>query len=150
MRRWVRAVAAACAVAGAAGLTRAQFGGPTMPGGQVVGSTATLSPAGQRLPSAAPGAGMPIGSPLSRPYDPSRPMDVFKGTGIDPSTVAAPVAGFPATQARNPNLLQRLGDKLGAVVPFLRPSTPPEMPRFTPGIFRRDRERAHARNWRRD
>ena len=47
---------------------------------------------------------MPVGNPLVRPYDPSRPYDVFKGTDIDPRTVVAPVQNLPGTQ--NPNLLQ--------------------------------------------
>jgi hypothetical protein len=120
-------------------------------GGQVVSSTTSvnLAPAGARIPSAAPQAGTNIGSPLSgRPYDPSNPLGVFKGTGIDPKSVVAPVSGLPGTQ--QPDLLDRVSAKLGSVTSFFRPSPPPQQKMITPGIFRRNRERAQQANWRRD
>jgi hypothetical protein len=155
MRRWTKALGIACAVAGAVGITRAQFNIPpqsantAMPGGQVVGSTYILNPAGNQLPQAAPQAGTPIGNPLTQPYDPSRPMDQFKGTNIDPKSIVTPMSSFPSLQTQNRSLLDRLNERLAAVVNFFEPSPPPR-PTWTPGISRRNRERAKERMWRRD
>ena len=120
-----------------------------MPGGQVVGSTYILNPAGKQLPQAAPQAGTAIGNPLTRPYDPSRPMDQFQGTNIDPKSIVTPMSSFPSLQTQNRSLLDRLNERLAAVVNFFDPSPPPR-PTYTPGISRRNRERAKERMWRRD
>jgi hypothetical protein len=138
------ALGLACAVAG---LAAAQQPLP-LGGGQVVSSGFNLGPAAPRVPAAAPPAGNNVGSPLQRPYDPSRPLDVLKGTNLSAKNVVAPVTGMPGTQ--QPDLLDRLADKLSSVTKFLKPS-PPEMttPTVTPGIFRRNRER-HAMPFRRD
>ena len=148
MRRWIAAIGVACAVAGTL-LAQQPSNGASMPG-QVVSTGFNLKQAGTRVPAAAPQAGNGIGSPLaSRPYDPSRPLDAFKGTGIDPRSVIAPVSGFPGTQ--QPDLLDRLYAKLGSVTGFLRPTVPTAAtPTVTPGIFRRNRERHSQQNWRRD
>jgi len=147
MRRWLAAIGAACAVAGSAS-TQEQTGGPSMPG-QIVSRGFNLNPAGMRLPAAAPQAGTHISSPLTKPYDPSRPLDVFKGTNIDPKTIVAPALGVPGMQ--QPDLLDRINAKLSSVTNFFRPSTPVQSrPTITPGIFRRNRERAMQRNWRID
>jgi hypothetical protein len=97
--------------------------------------------------AAAPPAGSPVGNALSRPYDPARPLDVFKGTGLDPKSLVAPVA--PMGGGGEPNLLDRLYQRLGSATGFLKPSTPPRTT-YTPGIARRNRERAAARMWRKD
>jgi hypothetical protein len=147
----------ACAAAGAAsGQFTTVTPGPNPLGGimpgQVVGSSsvATLNPAATAVPKAAPPAGTAIGNPLMRPYDPTRPLDVFKGTNIDPRTVAAPVSGFPTLTTGQPDLLDKLYDKLSSVTRFLRPSFSAPPPTYTPGISRRNRERADQRMWRRD
>jgi hypothetical protein len=140
-------VAAFGAVAGTASAQQ-QSGGPSMPG-QIVSKGFNLKPAGMRLPAAAPQAGTHISSPLTKPYDPNRPLDVFKGTNIDPKSVVAPVSGVPGTQ--QPDLLDRINSKLGSVTSFFRPSSPVQArPMITPGIFRRNRERTMQRNWRAD
>jgi hypothetical protein len=156
MRRWTKALGIACAVAGAVGITRAQFNiSPqsadtgVMPGGQVVGSSYVLHPAGNQLPQAAPQAGNAIGNPLTRPYDPSRPLDQFKGTNIDPKNVAAPMSSFPSLQTQNRSFLDKVNERLASVVKFFDPSDPPR-PTWTPGISRRNRERAKQRMWRID
>lgn len=158
--RWsLKALAVACAVAGLTGFGHAQFriapqsagtasAAGSMPG-QTVGSSYNLNPGGSTIPRAAPQAGTPIGNPLTRPYDPSRPMDMFKGSGIDPKTVVTPLSAFPGLPTQNPSILDRLNSKLGSVVTYFRPSEPPR-PTYTPGISRRNRERAMERNWRRD
>ena len=152
MRRHLLAVGVVCA---AAGLAHGQFGAPAngtgggspvMPG-QAVGTGCGFPSAGNPVPKAAPPAGTPLGSGLSsRPYDPSRPLDVFKGTGIDPKSVVAPIMPMGM---KEPNLLDRLYDKLGAVTGFRRPDAPAQA-NYTPGISRRNRERAENRMWRRD
>lgn len=153
MRRLRAAVAAACAVAGLAGIAAAQLtrtGGTVQPSGmpgQVVGTTYNLNPAGTAIPKAAPPAGSPIGNPLVRPYNPARPYDVFKGTGLDAASVAAPVQNLPGTQ--NPNLLDRVYTRLAAATGFIKPSAPPR-PTYTPGISRRNKDRMQARTWRKD
>ncbi|MFO0804316.1 MAG: hypothetical protein U0791_14480 [Gemmataceae bacterium] len=76
------ALGLACAVAGFA---TAQQPSP-LGGGQVVSSGFNLGPAAPRVPAAAPPAGKNVGNPLLRPYDPSRPLDVLKGTLNPPRT----------------------------------------------------------------
>ena len=155
MRHWTRALVTACAVAGAAGFAGAQLrmspqsaAGGAMPGGQAVGTPYSLNAAGTAVPKAAPPAGSPIGSPLSRPYDPNRPLDAFKGTNIDPKLIVAPIPTMGNSQS--PNLLDRLNAKLATMMPFQRPTSPPQQANYTPGISRRNRARAAERNWRRD
>jgi hypothetical protein len=148
MRSLLAAMGAACAVAGTASAQQQQSGGSSMPG-QIVSRGFNLNPAGMRLPAAAPQAGTHISSPLTKPYDPNRPLDVFKGTNIDPKSVVAPVSGVPGTQ--QPDLLDRINSKLGSVTSFFRPASPVQArPMITPGIFRRNRERTMQRNWRAD
>jgi hypothetical protein len=152
MRRVALAAGVACAVflAGSAG---AQFNttstGTTMPG-QVVGSyTGTVNPVGQRLPAAAPAAGLPVTSnPLMRPYDPNKPFDAFKGSGIDPKNVIAPLVGPDGRPVEPPDALDKLSAKLKALFTFS--SSAPERPPYVPGISRRNKERREQRMWRRD
>jgi hypothetical protein len=140
MGRYITALGLTCALAGAAAAQ-------AMPG-QVVSNGVSLSPAAPRVPAAAPQAGKNIGNPLLRPYDPNRPLDALKGTNLNPSQVVAPVQGLGGTQ--QPDLLDRVYDKLSSVTKFLRPSSPaPQTQGVTPGIFRRNRER-NQMNWRRD
>ena len=160
MRRWLMTVGVACAMSGPAA---AQFTtytpGPNplsgiMPGQVVgntaVGSTVTLNPVGNSIPRATSPAGNPIGNPLMRPYDPAKPLDVFKGTNIDPKSVIAPVSGFSNVGTAQPDLLDKLYDKLGSITRFFRPTYTKPPPSYTPGIYRRDRERAAKRMWRPD
>lgn len=156
MRPWMVVVGAACALAGTAAPAAAQFGsgdggwasGTAMPG-QQVGSVFKLNAAGQVLPKAVPQAGDPVGT-QGRKYDPSRPLDVFKGTNIDPASVVAPVAGYPGT-GQDPTLLDRLYTKLGSLVGLSHAETVGQTPNVTPGIFRRNRQRAaENRMWRAD
>ena len=125
----------ACAVAGFASAQESPLGG-----GQVVSPAFTLTPAAPRVPAAAPPAGTNVGNPFMRPYDPSRPLDALKGTNLSARDVVAPVPGFPGTQ--QPDLLDRLSEKLSSVTRFFKPSAPEMTPAtVTPGIFRRNRER---------
>ena len=149
MRPWLTAFAV-CALSG---LASAQQPAP-LGGGQVVSSgggtlsPGTLGPAVPRIPAAAPPAGTNVGNPYLKPYDPARPLDALKGTSLNPKNVVAPVTGLPGTQ--QPDLLDRLAEKLGSVTRFFKPAAPQEMPQtVTPGIFRRNRER-NKMEWRRD
>ena len=149
MRRLLLAFGVACAAAGTASAqaqgSMTASGNALMPG-QGVGTGFSLPGVGTRQPQAAPNVGAPIGNALTRPYDPSKPYDVFKGTGLDRNAVVAPVQ---AMGADNPNLLDRFYVKLGTVFGFKKPDLPPQ-PNYTPGIARRNRERAEQRMWRRD
>lgn len=147
MRRLLLAVGVACATAGGASAqgSMTASGNALMPG-QGVGTGFSLPGVGTRQPQAVPSAGAPVGGLSSRPYDPSRPYDVFKGTGLDAKSVVAPVQAMGSDQ---PNILDRLYQKMGSVFGFTKPSTPAK-PNYTPGIARRNRERAEMRMWRRD
>lgn len=158
MRRLGVTAGAACLfgiLAGTAGgqpTTAGKDQPPAAMPGQAVGTPLNLNPVGTPVNRAVPSRNdlKKVGSPLSRPYDPTKPLDVFKGTNLDPKAVVAPIAGYPGTAAGDPNLLDRLYQKLNAsVTSFFRPSQP-DRPTYTPGISRRNRERAESRLWRRD
>jgi hypothetical protein len=158
--RQLGVAAAVALLAGSAAGQAGSFGSLGPPGstnnlpaampGQVVGTGISLNPAGATIPRAVPSRDdiKKLENPLTRPYDPSKPYDVFKGTNLDPTSVVAPVAGFPTT-GQDPNLLQRLYTKIGTVTGFLTPSPPPR-PTYTPGLSRRNKERMMERTWRRD
>ncbi|HEY3789405.1 MAG TPA: hypothetical protein VGL71_11150 [Urbifossiella sp.] len=150
MRTWLAALGATLAIATGAFAQQSGPGfGSNMPG-QIVSTGYGLKAAGIRLPSAAPQAGRSVGSPLAKPYDPSRPLDVFKGTNLSANDVVAPVSGFPGL-SQQPNLLDRINSKIDSVTSFFKPSTPALTTRMiTPGIYRRNRERAQERMWMRD
>lgn len=154
MRSWMAAGGVVCALVGLSAPASAQFGvgdassaGSSAMPGLPVGTVVKLSPAATEITKAVPQAGNPIGT-QGRIYDPSRPLDVFKGTNIDPSNVIAPVAGYSGTGS--PNLLTQLYTKIGSIVGLSRTVTTGPVPNVTPGIFRRNRERAAARMWRAD
>jgi hypothetical protein len=144
MRQLMLTVGVVCVAAGAAGWVVAQ--NPTMPG-QFVGTGYTLSPVGQASPKVGQPIGqpinLPVSNPLMRPYDPSRPLDAFKGTNIDPKLVIAPTMG-----SANSNLFTRSLDQVKEILGLSKPVAPQAM--VTPGIFRRSRERIEQRMWRRD
>ncbi len=161
----MRRLLAAAAVAVSAGSVAAQSGTATgtvntaragggvpasMPG-QVVGSGfdlagSTPQPVGKQQPL--------VGDPLSRPYDPSKPLDQLMGTGLSPKNVIAPISAFPPVPGPDRNLIDRLYDRLDATLHvnfFARTPEPITRPtNVTPGIFRRNRERVAAQMWRRD
>jgi hypothetical protein len=116
--------------------------------GQVVGSGFQFSPVGSQFPQAGTRVGeptnLPPDTPLMRRANLNDPFDAFRGTKLDPKSVVAPFPGGDQTA------LERLYDKLKSAIGLsTKPSlTPPQM--VTPGIFRRNRERAQERMWRRD
>ncbi|HJZ56135.1 MAG TPA: hypothetical protein VKE74_14300 [Gemmataceae bacterium] len=146
MRQIGVAVAVACAAAQFDATVIAQV--PAAMPGQVVGSTYPLNPVGDQIPRATTPAGTPIGSPFLKP-NLGDPLNPFKGTGIDPKNIVAPAMGYPGTPLQEPDLFDRLSQKLNSVTAFFKPSPPPR-PTYTPGISRRNRERAMERMWRRD
>lgn len=150
MRRRIAALGVVCALAGAVEPARAQDSGTTSMPGQVVGTPFSLNSPGTAVQKPLPSVGSPIGSPLSRPYDPSKPFDAFKGTNIDPKSIVAPLSGYPSVQTQQPDLLDKLYAKLSSVTGFFRPTSSTTPAPFTPGIFRRDRQRAKNRMWRWD
>lgn len=147
MRQLLLAAGVLCAGGAAAHLATAQ-NNEVMPG-QVVSTINNFQTVGTRFPQVGERVGQPINmpedTPLMRRYDPSRPFDAFKGTHIDKNMVVAPVPIIAGDQ----NLLERFYDKLKSVVGISTKTLPPP-PNVTPGIFRRNRERAQERMWRRD
>ena len=88
---------------------------------------------------------IPADTPLIRRANPNNPFDGFKGTTLDPKSVVAPVIGLG-----NQNALERFYDKMKSAVGLsTKPPAPPPQ-NVTPGIFRRNRERAKEQMWRRD
>ena len=145
MRQLWLAAGAVCALAGVA---NGQVN--TMPG-QVVGTTVNFNatnPVGTKIPRAGTPVGQPINmpaeTPLLRRYDPNRPYDVFKGTNLSTSQLVAPVVGYGDQSA-----LEKFYDKLKGIVGLAKPADL-RAPNYTPGIGRRNRERAEERMWRRN
>ncbi len=148
MRQLLLAAGALCA---AGVLAHATAQNQPMPG-QVVGTTfgsTTFHQVGTQFPQAAPRVGKPVNvpedTPLMRRYDPNRPFDAFKGTNIDPRSIVAPVQGVGDQTA-----LERFYDKVKSAFGITPRGTTPPPPNVTPGIFRRNRERARERMWRWD
>jgi len=159
MQRSMLAAGVVCAVF--AGSARAQskvpsVGGytPAVPGftmpGQVVGNySGTVMPVGQRLPAAAPQAGLPVTSnPLMRPYDPAHPYDSLKGTGINPDQILAPLVGPDGRPVEPPDNLDKLSNRLKQILGLMKPNPP--RPQFAPGIVRRAHKRYDQQMWRND
>jgi hypothetical protein len=130
---------------------RADSQNASMPG-QVVGNSMSYSvnPVGTEITKAAPNAGkainMPLDNPMMRRYDATRPLDVFKGTGLSASQVIAPVHGVGDQSS-----FHQLFDKLKSVVSFSKPTfTGEQHSGYFPSLTRRNHERAEARLWRQD
>lgn len=144
MRRVLLAAGMVCAAVGITGWVTAQV--PVMPG-QVVGTGFTMQQVGQPFPRVGNPVGQPINippnSPMMRPYDPNRPYDVFKGTNIDPRSVVVPPQTGPDS-----NIFTRTYEQVKSILGMTKTVTPTST--VTPGIFRRNRERAAERMWRRD
>lgn len=153
MRRFLIAAGAACAImlAGHAGAQNTGGFGTSMPG-QAVSTYrgGPLSPVGTRLPDAAQPVGQPIANAgaTQRPYDPSRPYDMFKGTNIDPNSLVTPLIGADGKPVDPPDVLDKLSDRIRSILGMLKPNPP--RPPYAPGISRRNRERAQQQMWRRD
>lgn len=117
--------------------------------GQVVGTGFKFSPVGTQFPQVGTKVGQPLNvpadTPLMRRADPRNPFDGFRGTPLDPKTVVAPVPGIG-----DQNALERFYEKLKAAVGLSTNQPPPPPQNVTPGIFRRNRERAREMMWRRD
>jgi hypothetical protein len=145
MRQLLLAAGALCA---AGVLTHATAQNQAMPG-QPVGTTFQFAPVGKQFPQAGAKVGQPVNmpadTPLMRRANPNDPFDGFRGTTFDPKNVVAPVAGLG-----NQNVLERFYDKMKSAIGLSTkpPTAPPQ--NVTPGIFRRNRERAKEQMWRRD
>jgi len=146
MRQPALAAGGLCAAAILAHFAPAQ-NQAAMPG-QVVGSGFRFKSVGEQFPQAGTKVGQPTNlppeTPLMRRSNISDPFDAFRGTKIAPKSVAAPFPGSDQTA------LERFYERMKSAV---GPSTkampaPPQM--VTPGIFRRNRERAKEQMWRRD
>jgi hypothetical protein len=149
MRRLTLAAGAACAVVLIGPLGAQNSNDFSMPGQVVGGYSGPVNPVGQRAPSAAPPAGLPVGqNALQRPYDPNRPYDQFVGTGIDPSLLRAPLVGPDGREVAPPGPFADFIARVKSV--FVKTPPPQRTIPYAPGISRRNRERAEQRMWRRD
>jgi len=146
MRRLTSAVGIVCAVIALMGFADAQVN--TMPG-QVVGTGYGLGSVGNPVPKAAPPAGRPIGLPkdtaMVRRYDPNRPFDALKGTNLSRDQVAAPLSATGGDPSLWDQMQMALGFKKH---PQVKSATPAST--YFPSLTRRNRERAEAKQWRRD
>jgi len=149
MRRFVVGGLLACGVAGiASAQTPAPVNVMPTPGmpGLPVGKAYT-APVGQQIPKAAPAVGSQVGTGatgIPGALDPRSPMPA--GQVIDLKNVVAPYPGMPKPAG---NFWDRLTDRW---FNFLLPDPPPatKPPNWTPGIGRRNRERAREEMMRRD
>ena len=116
--------------------------------GQAVGSGVQFNTVGNQFPQAGSKVGQPLNvppdTPLMRRSNPNDPFDAFRGSKLDPKSVARAVSrlGSECTRA----LLRQAQVRGRPLDPAILPK--PEM--VTPGIFRRNRERAQERRWRQD
>lgn len=145
MRQLLLAAGVLCASGGLARWATAQS--QTAMPGQAVGSGFKFNAVGNPFPQAGTKVGQPINlpaeGPLMRRADPNNPFDGFRGTNLDPKSVIAPVPG-------SGNAFDRFYDQMKSAV-GLSVQPPPARPNnVTPGIFRRNRERAKEMMWRRD
>jgi hypothetical protein len=145
MRQLLLAAGVVCAGGLVAQCVSAQS--QTIMPGQAVGTSYRFNSVGTTFPQAGKKLGQPINIPpdsaLMRRADPNNPLAAFRGSALDPSNVIAPVAGLG-------NGLENFFDKVKSAV-GLSVQTPPARPNnVTPGIFRRNRERAKQMLWRRD
>jgi hypothetical protein len=142
MRRWIWTALITCAATVLTGGLRAQTG--AMPG-TVVSNTSndTLKVVGSEQPRVAKQVGQGVSQPYGnlKPYDPNNPYAVFQGTNLSVKNVVAPVNNIPTNV--EPSLFTQVVSGLKSLAGL--DVKPKVTPIFTPGIFRRDRERVKAR-----
>lgn len=124
-----------------------QAPGFTMPGDAV--GQPLLKPVGTQIPKAVPAAGTPVGNTPGNTV----PKDLtgsLPGQNIDLSAVVGPLPNTLGTLPTQPSLWDKFVAKYGASLGLITPE--PKAPNWTPGIARRNRERAQrqAQMWRRD
>ncbi|MBX9623701.1 MAG: hypothetical protein K2X82_07790 [Gemmataceae bacterium] len=145
--RGLLAAGAVCAVAGLAA------GQNAMPG-QEVGTGFQLKPVGQTTAKVGRPVGPAPGGAMTKPYDPTKPYEPLKQAGLDPNLVVAPLGPAPPLPSgAQPDLIDKLYAKIGTAFGLFPRPAPPPPTNPTPGIFRRNRERAEkqrAATWRRD
>lgn len=138
------------AVAGLTGNVLAQSG-EAMPGTIVSNvSGERVHEVGREQPKVGKKVGTPINLPttnnMMRPYNPANPYEQLQGSNLSSKSVVAPVNGY--TDQVNMSAYDQVMEKMKSLVGLgKKPPTP--SPNFTPGIFRRDRQREQER-WVRD
>lgn len=149
MRRLLLTAGIVFAMAGFAGSSKTQDS--SMPG-MVVSNTAgeQMRLIGTTQPRAAKPVGQsatqPSTNPLLQPYNPNNPYASLSGTGLNVSSVVAPVNG--ATSSVSPSLFQQVSNSVKSILGITSPPAVQHV--YTPGIYRRDRERVRARLFPRD
>jgi hypothetical protein len=153
MRQPLLTMLVVCAVGGYASQAKAQGNSTMMPGGTVVSNSGgeQLKLVGRDEPQVGRQVGksvnMPSGNPMLRPYNPNNPYEQLQGTNLSPKSVVAPVNGY--TPSAQPSQFTQVVNSLKSIVglnekPIILAKT------YTPGIYRRDRERVHERMFVRD
>lgn len=120
---------------------------PFLTPGTAVGQP-LLKPVGTQLPKAAPAAGTPVGQTPGG----AMPTDItstLPGQKFDMANVVGPLPESTMLPTE-PTLWDKFVAKFGATLGFVPPQ--PKAPDWTPGIARRNRERARERHqmWQRD
>lgn len=116
--------------------------------GTVVGQP-LLQPVGTQIPKAAPAAGTPVGMTPGG-ASPTDLTGTLPGQQINTANVVGPLPESFNMIPTEPSLWDKFVAKFGASLGLVTPE--PKAPNWTPGIARRNRERARARTqmWQRD
>ena len=153
MRRLVTAAAVAASPLAAPAQTPTVSAVPTpSPGFQMPGTTVgtqLLRPVGTQIPKAAPAAGSPVGSTPGATL-PTDLTGTLPGQAINKAAVVGPLPDSFDMLPTEPSLWDKFVAKFGASLGFISPE--PRAPNWTPGLSRRNRERAQMKteHWRRD
>jgi len=149
MRRVLFSALVLSALTGIGGRAMAQT--TDMPG-QVVSNTTgdRVKLIGHELPQVGKHVGKPVNvpttNPLLRPYNPNNPYEALEGTNLNVKSVVAPVNGYMSEAPAS-----KFDQVVSSLKSFVGISTKPMVKNiYTPGIYRRDRQRAEERMWMRD
>jgi hypothetical protein len=125
-------------------MSRAMAQSSIMPGAVVSNSSGdNIQPVGSELPRVANPVGKGVSQSMTnlRPYNPERPYDQFQGTNLNVKSVVTPANG--AMTNVQPTMFSQVVNTIKTIAGLnVKPTITPI---FTPGIYRRDRERAHER-----
>jgi hypothetical protein len=153
MRRLVTAAAVAASPLAALAQTPPVSAIPSpSPGFQMPGTTVgtqLLRPVGTQIPKAAPAAGNPVGTTPGASF-PTDLTGSLPGQTINKSAVVGPLPDSFDMIPTEPSAWDKFVARFGASLGFITPE--PRAPNWTPGIARRNRERAFQKteHWRRD
>lgn len=152
MRQAVLTMLVVCATAGYSSQARAQTNSSVMPGGTIVSSLngEQLKQVGKQEPHVGKQVGKPVnvpsGNSMLRPYNPANPYESLQGTNLSPNSVVAPVNGYSTNVPTS-----EFSQLVNSFKSMMGLNEKPTVARiYTPGIYRRDRERVQERMFVRD